>query len=77
MANATQQQADGLSDLHSDVQSGRAREIRERSGLTQADIAACIGVTRAAVSLWEAGTRMPSGAAATRYARFLAVLEAR
>lgn len=35
------------------------RLLRERAGLSQADIAAALGVTRAAVAQWEAGRCRP------------------
>lgn len=38
-----------------------ARRARERSGLTQAEIAVLIGVTDGIVSAWESGTRAPTG----------------
>jgi DNA-binding transcriptional regulator YiaG len=50
---------------------GTAKRIRETSGLSQAQIAAACGVTHGAVSLWEAGERMPRTTAALRYARLL------
>lgn len=36
------------------------REWRRRKGLTQASLAAMIGVTQAAISQWEAGVSIPS-----------------
>ena len=35
------------------------REIRERLNLTQGDVAARVGCTRAAVSHWECGRQLP------------------
>jgi DNA-binding transcriptional regulator YiaG len=37
------------------------KAIREAASLSQADIAEALGVTRAAVARWEAGTRRPTG----------------
>lgn len=37
----------------------RIRAAREAAGLSQADVARRLGVSRASVSLWEAGERMP------------------
>lgn len=42
----------------------RLRRLRERAGLTQEALAACLGVTRQAVARWESGTREPSLATA-------------
>ncbi|WP_455362006.1 helix-turn-helix transcriptional regulator [Streptomyces sp. SYSU K21746] len=43
------------------------RELREAAGLSQQEIADVIGVTRQAVSHWEAGIRTPRGALLDRY----------
>lgn len=53
-----------------DLQSGRAREIRKRAGLTQADVARACGVGQPTVASWEAGRRVPP----TKYAVKLAEL---
>ena len=47
------------------------RRVRERAGLTQQDIAAALGVTRTAVSLWEAGDREPRPMHRARYLELL------
>lgn len=38
------------------------RYYRQRAGLTQAELADALGVTRASVSLWETGQTYPSAA---------------
>ncbi|WP_405597600.1 helix-turn-helix domain-containing protein [Streptomyces sp. NBC_01410] len=43
------------------------RELRAAAGLTQQELADAIGVTRAAISQWEAGTRTPRGVLLDRY----------
>ena len=48
------------------------RLLRMRAGLTQADVAGCLGTTTAAVSRYESGDREPSPAILDRY---LGVLE--
>ena len=48
------------------------RVLRERAGVTQQDVAAAVGVTREAVSQWEAGRRDPRP---PRLARYLEVLD--
>ncbi|MFK4037618.1 helix-turn-helix transcriptional regulator [Nonomuraea wenchangensis] len=55
--------------------SGRARELRQAAGLTQAEIAAAVGVAQPTVALWETGQRVPRGAAALRYAKAVEALE--
>ena len=39
--------------------SGEARRIRESASISQVEFAAALGVSRATVCLWEAGTRVP------------------
>lgn len=56
------------------AQSGQARRIRIAAGLSLADLAAALGVSRAALSRWECGHRVPRGAAAQRYAGLLEAL---
>lgn len=63
--------------VRNDVLSGRAREIRESSGLSQAELAATIDVARSTVYLWEAKRRRPHGSAAIRYGKFLGTLAAK
>jgi DNA-binding transcriptional regulator YiaG len=43
------------------------RKIRQRAGLSRPQLAAAIGVTDAALSLWEAGRRRPNAQHAERY----------
>lgn len=38
----------------------KIRELRERQGLTQAELAKKLGVTRSGVNAWEMGISMPS-----------------
>jgi DNA-binding transcriptional regulator YiaG len=60
-----------LSDARRACAAGAAREMRESAGLTQDEIAEIVGVTRAAVSQWERGQRVPAGNAALAYGRLL------
>jgi DNA-binding XRE family transcriptional regulator len=48
--------------------SGTARMIRESAGLSLADVAAAIGVSRQSVWAWEHGAKRPGPAAAIAYA---------
>jgi predicted transcriptional regulator len=43
------------------------RQLRERAGVSQHDLAAEIGVTRACISRWEDGVRDPRPANLARY----------
>lgn len=63
-----------LVEVRAATRSGKARQLRERARITQGEVAAALGVTRACVSHWEAGVRKPSGAAAQRYAQLLDLL---
>jgi DNA-binding XRE family transcriptional regulator len=65
-----------LADVRQAVRSGSARRIRQAAGLTQADVAAAVGVERATVGLWETGARVPRSAVALRYAELLSRLSA-
>lgn len=47
------------------------RRIREQVGLTQDEIANQLGVSRATVARWEAGTRRPRRQHVTAYAGLL------
>jgi len=59
------------------ARSGAAAELRRACQLSQAEIARSVGVTPSAVAHWEAGIRLPRGAAAVRYGQLLEMLEAR
>jgi transcriptional regulator with XRE-family HTH domain len=50
------------------------RALREASGLSGADVARAMGVTRQAVSNWERGLRDPRGATLDAYLEVLALL---
>jgi DNA-binding XRE family transcriptional regulator len=51
--------------------SGRAARLRAAAGVSQADLAAAVGVSASCVSRWEAGDRRPGGRTAPAYARVL------
>ena len=53
------------------MRTGEARETRKTLGARQTDIAQVLGVTRQAVSQWEAGVRRPSAEHAAAYGRLL------
>jgi transcriptional regulator with XRE-family HTH domain len=50
-------------------------ELRERAGLSRADLATAIGVTPGAVWLWEKGKRQPTGPWLAKYVEALGLLE--
>lgn len=50
------------------------RSLREAAGLSQQNLADAMGVTRAAVSHWETGTRSPRGELRYRYMSAISVL---
>jgi transcriptional regulator with XRE-family HTH domain len=53
-----------------------ARAIRVTAGVTQADVAAELGVHRVSVARWELGRRRPRGTVLDRYTKLLDELEA-
>jgi DNA-binding XRE family transcriptional regulator len=63
--------------VRADLVSDAARETREASGVTAADIARVVGVTRQAVSSWETGAVVPTIDHALAYGKALAVLTRR
>ncbi|WP_079049421.1 helix-turn-helix transcriptional regulator [Streptomyces torulosus] len=50
------------------------RELREKAGLSQQELADVIGATRQAVSHWEAGLRTPRGVLLDRYVEAIRTL---
>lgn len=55
--------------------SGRARDIRKRAGLSQADVGRAIGTDGPQISRWESGKAVPYFDSALRLARLLDGLE--
>ncbi|MGW2582640.1 helix-turn-helix transcriptional regulator [Streptomyces virginiae] len=51
------------------------RTIREAAGLSQQDLADIVGVSRQAVTAWEAGDRYPRKAQLARYVEALTALK--
>jgi transcriptional regulator with XRE-family HTH domain len=60
-----------ISEGRRGVRNGAGRALRLAAGLTQAEIAAAVGVSAACISRWESGSRTPRGGAAARYGRLL------
>lgn len=57
------------------LRSGRARTIRERARLSQAEVARAVGTDGPQISRWEAGKAAPQREAALRLAKLLDGLE--
>ena len=56
------------------ARSGQARTLREKAGLSLAEVARGVGVTPTAVWRWEKGLARPSGEPAVAYGRLLVSL---
>lgn len=57
--------------IRADLKSDAAREAREAAGITAADMARVIGVSRQAVSSWETGAVIPTLEHALAYGKVL------
>ncbi len=55
----------------------RRRAIRRSAGLSQQQVADAVGVSRVTVTLWESGSKTPSGAHLRRYVELLELLDDR
>lgn len=53
------------------IRTGRAREIRQRSGLSRGEVARDLGVAQSTITRWEDGYRVPRGEVAIRLGRLL------
>jgi len=53
------------------LKTGQARQQRQATGASQANIAEVLKVSRQAVSQWESGIRQPSAKHAVAYARLI------
>ena len=63
-----------VSRVRASLKSGSARTARDAAGVSSAEMAAALGVSRQSVSAWEAGRSVPSAAHALAYARALAAI---
>jgi transcriptional regulator with XRE-family HTH domain len=66
-----------IAQVRADLKSGRARELRKAAGIHQGEVAAVVGVSRVAVSQWEAGAASPTTGHALAYGRLLQTLARR
>ena len=60
-----------LTRARRDAASGRGRALREEAHLSLREVAVSLGVTATTLWRWEAGDRVPRGAAAVAWARLL------
>lgn len=79
MGTMTLTDAERLGWLRATVGSdpGAVRAIRVAAGLSNAELAAAVGVTPSCLGRWERGERIPRGPRALDYARALARLQKR
>jgi len=63
-----------IASSRADMMSGKARAARESAGLSPAEVASALGVSRQTVGLWESGKRKPTADHALAYGRLLARL---
>lgn len=64
-----------LIEVRDAVATGRALDLRRLARLRPAEMASLVGVPVQTLAAWEAGRRMPTGAAALRYAKALTKLQ--
>lgn len=60
-----------IARTRADLASGDARTARAAARMSQADVAATLGVARSAVGHWESGRSVPSAEHALAYGRLL------
>lgn len=70
------EEALAIARVRSWLRTGRAREIRERACLSQADVGAAIGTDGPQVCRWETGAAVPRRGSAVKLALLLDGLEA-
>jgi DNA-binding transcriptional regulator YiaG len=63
-----------LAQIRAMTRSGKAREIRGAAQLSQAEVAAALGVHTSTVNRWESGECTPMGEAGLRYGELLEAL---
>jgi DNA-binding transcriptional regulator YiaG len=63
-----------IAEIRAHLADGSARGQREASGIRVGEMAAVLGVTSQAVSMWESGRRVPDSVHALAYARALAAV---
>ena len=63
------QEALTVARMRSWLRTGRARSVRERAGMSQADVGLAVGSDRAQISRWETGLYSPTRRSALKLAR--------
>lgn len=63
-----------IARIRAELRSGDARRARQAAGVSAAEVARIIRVSRATVGDWEAGRKVPTGEHALAYGALLAVL---
>jgi DNA-binding transcriptional regulator YiaG len=61
-----------IKQMKSDMTTGRARELRERAGLSRSEVARALGTSSRTIYKWERDQRAPMRHNAVKYARLLA-----
>jgi transcriptional regulator with XRE-family HTH domain len=69
------EEALAVARVRSWLRSGRAKAIRKRARLTQADVARAVGTDHPQISRWESGLYSPARGTALRLARLYEQLE--
>jgi transcriptional regulator with XRE-family HTH domain len=69
------EEALAVARVRSWLRSGRAKTIRKRARLTQADVARAVGTDHPQISRWESGLYSPARGTALRLARLYEQLE--
>lgn len=64
-----------ISAARAAIRAGRLRQLRERHGFSQRELARALGVGESTVSRWESGNRVPRAEVAERLNVLLRALE--
>jgi len=70
-----EQEAVTVAQVRSWLRSGRARAIRQRAGISQAEVARAVGTDHAQISRWESGVYAPARGSALKLGRLYDRLE--
>jgi DNA-binding transcriptional regulator YiaG len=66
-----------IARIRAELRSGDARRVRQAAGVSAAEVARIIRVSRATVSDWESGHKTPTGEHALAYGKLLRQLTGR
>ena len=59
--------------MNNEIFAKRFKELRINTGVTQTELSACLGITKATVSYYESGKRMPSNKMIKKIANYFKV----